>query len=66
MADSVLLQPQGGKDASKKKVSSIAKKKVNDSGSWPCKIAGCSKVFAREADLKRHQRTTKTHTAPGL
>ena len=27
---------------------------------------GCKKVFAREADLKRHQRTTKTHSVPGL
>ncbi|KAI0370078.1 hypothetical protein BV20DRAFT_967089 [Pilatotrama ljubarskyi] len=27
---------------------------------------GCKKVFAREADLKRHQRTTKTHSIPGF
>ncbi|RDX50521.1 hypothetical protein OH76DRAFT_1402582 [Lentinus brumalis] len=27
---------------------------------------GCKKVFAREADLKRHQRTTKTHSVPGF
>ncbi|KAH9923186.1 uncharacterized protein BXZ73DRAFT_51124, partial [Epithele typhae] len=35
-------------------------------GSWPCKMDGCKKVFAREADLKRHQRTTKTHSIPSL
>lgn len=33
---------------------------------WPCKINGCNKQFAREADLKRHQRTTKSHSMPGL
>ncbi|EEB91543.1 hypothetical protein MPER_10077 [Moniliophthora perniciosa FA553] len=36
------------------------------SGIWPCKINGCNKQFAREADLKRHQRTTKLHSMPGL
>ncbi|KIK98948.1 hypothetical protein PAXRUDRAFT_133102, partial [Paxillus rubicundulus Ve08.2h10] len=36
------------------------------SGVWPCKINGCNKQFAREADLKRHQRTTKLHSIPGL
>ena len=41
-------------------------KKKAETGSWPCKISGCSKVFAREADLKRHQRTTKLHSMPGL
>lgn len=30
-----------------------------------CKINGCKKRFAREADLKRHQRTTKTHSMAG-
>ncbi|KAI0249513.1 hypothetical protein BJV78DRAFT_1129535, partial [Lactifluus subvellereus] len=35
-------------------------------GIWPCKINGCNKEFAREADLKRHQRTTKLHSQPGL
>lgn len=33
---------------------------------WPCKINGCGKTFVREADLKRHQRTTKTHSMPSL
>lgn len=37
-----------------------------DATSWPCKMNGCSKVFAREADLKRHQRTTRSHSVPSL
>jgi len=40
------------------------RKKVHTVGIWPCKINGCSKEFAREADLKRHQRTTKLHSMP--
>jgi len=40
------------------------KKKSTFSGIWPCKINGCNKQFAREADLKRHQRTTKLHSMP--
>lgn len=40
--------------------------KVTSTGVWPCKINGCNKEFAREADLKRHQRTTKTHSMPSL
>lgn len=35
-------------------------------GVWPCKINGCNKQFAREADLKRHQRTTKLHSMPSF
>jgi len=31
-----------------------------------CKINSCNKQFAREADLKRHQRTTKSHSLPGF
>jgi len=41
-------------------------KKPSDSTIWPCKINGCNKQFAREADLKRHQRTTKLHSVPGF
>jgi hypothetical protein len=33
---------------------------------WPCQIDGCTKTFVREADLKRHQKTTKTHSNPSL
>ncbi|KAL1749230.1 hypothetical protein HDZ31DRAFT_27946 [Schizophyllum fasciatum] len=29
---------------------------------WPCKLDGCKKQFQREADLRRHQRTSKTHS----
>lgn len=58
------LQPEEKKESPKKKTSS--KKKSAEPGSWPCKINGCNKVFAREADLKRHQRTTKLHSMPGL
>lgn len=56
---------QSGEQAepSKKKV---PRKKQLNTGVWPCKINGCNKQFAREADLKRHQRTTKLHSMPGL
>ncbi|TCD64748.1 hypothetical protein EIP91_003670 [Steccherinum ochraceum] len=56
--------PEPAKDESQKKV--VLKKKSAEPGSWPCKINGCNKVFAREADLKRHQRTTKSHSMPGF
>ncbi|KAF8844209.1 hypothetical protein BDN67DRAFT_810643 [Paxillus ammoniavirescens] len=60
---------QTKKEAHKKKTPQEdrqPKKKVADSGIWPCKINGCNKQFAREADLKRHQRTTKLHSIPGF
>ncbi|TDL26402.1 hypothetical protein BD410DRAFT_895115 [Rickenella mellea] len=60
--DVKFLQNDEKKD--KKKTSS--KKKSQETGVWPCKINGCNKEFAREADLKRHQRTTKLHSTPGL
>lgn len=63
VADHAHIQPDEKKETHKKKTP--VKKKV-ETGSWPCKMNGCNKVFAREADLKRHQRTTKTHSMPGL
>ncbi|KAH7106784.1 hypothetical protein BKA62DRAFT_685089 [Auriculariales sp. MPI-PUGE-AT-0066] len=30
---------------------------------WHCDIKGCSKFFMREADLRRHQRTSKQHNS---
>lgn len=42
------------------------RKKASGNGLWPCTIDGCNKQFAREADLKRHQRTTKLHSMPSL
>ncbi|KAI9454912.1 hypothetical protein BJY52DRAFT_1282696 [Lactarius psammicola] len=55
--------PEEKKDSQKKKSSSSKKA---ETGIWPCKINGCNKEFAREADLKRHQRTTKLHSQPGF
>ncbi|KAG2153588.1 uncharacterized protein EDB93DRAFT_1135619 [Suillus bovinus] len=52
------------KESQKRKTTQ--KKKVTETGIWPCKIDGCNKQFAREADLKRHQRTTKLHSVPGF
>jgi uncharacterized Zn-finger protein len=51
--------------ASEKKRVVSKQKKNSETGIWPCKINGCNKEFAREADLKRHQRTTKLHSQPG-
>ncbi|KAG1747644.1 TPR-like protein [Suillus lakei] len=56
--------PEEKKETQKRKTTQ--KKKVTETGVWPCKIDGCNKQFAREADLKRHQRTTKLHSVPGL
>ncbi|KAG9313861.1 hypothetical protein JVU11DRAFT_4628 [Chiua virens] len=57
------------KDTHKKKTQHHDKpstKKPSDSTVWPCRINDCNKQFAREADLKRHQRTTKLHSVPGF
>ncbi|KAF5377122.1 hypothetical protein D9757_008800 [Collybiopsis confluens] len=50
------------------KKNAAAKKKDNSSsGIWPCTLGnGCTKQFAREADLKRHQRTSKLHVMAGF
>ncbi|KAF8131529.1 hypothetical protein EV363DRAFT_1330301 [Boletus edulis] len=62
--------PDQKKDTSKKKKThpqdKPSPKKPSDSTVWPCSINGCNKQFAREADLKRHQRTTKLHSMPGF
>ncbi|KAF8634883.1 hypothetical protein AX15_000637 [Amanita polypyramis BW_CC] len=50
----------------KRKSTARAKKTAPITGVWPCKINGCNKEFAREADLKRHQRTTKLHSLPNF
>ncbi|PFH49821.1 hypothetical protein AMATHDRAFT_86214, partial [Amanita thiersii Skay4041] len=50
----------------RKSSASKAKKSLPATGVWPCKINGCNKEFAREADLKRHQRTTKLHSSPAF
>ncbi|KAF9022589.1 hypothetical protein BDZ89DRAFT_199359 [Hymenopellis radicata] len=57
-------QSKERKDATSK-LTSLSKKKAPGAAVWPCKISGCNKQFAREADLKRHQRTTKLHSMPG-
>ncbi|KAI6154109.1 hypothetical protein BKA82DRAFT_4097742 [Pisolithus tinctorius] len=44
----------------------LKKKPTVESAVWACKISGCGKTFAREADLKRHQRTTKLHSPPSF
>ena len=43
-----------------------AAKNVKKNGIFPCGINGCTKQFAREADLKRHQKTAKLHALGGL
>jgi hypothetical protein len=54
------------KKETRKKKTPAKSKKSSEAGVWPCKINGCNKQFAREADLKRHQRTTKSHSMPGF
>ncbi|KAF9058348.1 hypothetical protein BDP27DRAFT_1432999 [Rhodocollybia butyracea] len=52
------------KETTTAKRKSAAKKSIS-TAVWPCQIDGCTKQFAREADLKRHQRTTKLHSMAG-
>ncbi|KAF9260868.1 hypothetical protein L218DRAFT_1002371 [Marasmius fiardii PR-910] len=56
------------KESTKKKASAAKnmKKLQSTMGIWPCRMNGCTKQFAREADLKRHQRTTKLHSMPSF
>ncbi|KAG7099996.1 hypothetical protein E1B28_001785 [Marasmius oreades] len=56
------------KETTRKKASAAKnmKKPLPTIGIWPCKMNGCTKQFAREADLKRHQRTTKLHSMPSF
>ncbi|KAF4573508.1 C2H2-type domain-containing protein [Pleurotus pulmonarius] len=53
------------KEATQRRVAT-KNKTPSTSGTWPCTMNGCNKHFAREADLKRHQRTTKSHSNPGF
>ncbi|KAG6841572.1 hypothetical protein C0991_009607 [Blastosporella zonata] len=57
-------EPSDDKKETTAKKRSAPRKKTVVTGVWPCKINGCNKQFAREADLKRHQRTTKLHSMP--
>ncbi|KAJ3754652.1 hypothetical protein EV360DRAFT_51200, partial [Lentinula raphanica] len=54
------------KETSTTRKKAAAKAKNVQNGVWPCDMNGCNKQFAREADLKRHQRTTKLHSVGGL
>ncbi|KAF8167288.1 hypothetical protein B0H34DRAFT_792030 [Crassisporium funariophilum] len=59
------LQSEAKKETTVKKKVAVQRRPMI-SGVWPCKINGCNKQFAREADLKRHQRTTKLHSMPSF
>ncbi|KAE9386454.1 hypothetical protein BT96DRAFT_1026222 [Gymnopus androsaceus JB14] len=51
------------KETTSAKKKAAAKKR---NGIYPCGINGCTKQFAREADLKRHQKTAKQHAMVGF
>lgn len=51
--------PDGKSDKQK-----APKKAPSNAIAWVCEIEGCDKKFAREADLRRHQRTAKVHVVP--
>lgn len=40
-------------------------KSEQNEGAWVCKLDGCNNTYAREADLKRHQRTSRAHPQSG-
>jgi len=61
-----IKQSDEEKKETRKRKTPAKSKKSSEAGVWPCKINGCNKQFAREADLKRHQRTTKSHSMPGF
>ncbi|KAJ8501647.1 hypothetical protein ONZ45_g12061 [Pleurotus djamor] len=52
------------KETTQRKMASRSRNQVSGAVQWPCTMEGCGKHFAREADLKRHQRTTKSHSNP--
>ncbi|KAJ4470900.1 hypothetical protein J3R30DRAFT_1134797 [Lentinula aciculospora] len=60
----------GGQSSGRKETTTTKKAaataKNSGHGVWPCEMNGCDKQFAREADLKRHQRTTKLHSMAGF
>ena len=62
---SMSAQSEDQRDSTSSLKQRATRKKPVVSAIWPCKINGCNKHFAREADLKRHQRTTKLHSMPG-
>ncbi|KAJ3832982.1 hypothetical protein F5878DRAFT_429724 [Lentinula raphanica] len=59
-------ESSGKKETSTTRKKAAAKAKNAQNGVWPCDMNGCNKQFAREADLKRHQRTTKLHSVGGF
>lgn len=62
----ICSQSSARKETTTTKKKAAAKAKNQSNGVWPCEMNGCNKQFAREADLKRHQRTTKLHSIAGL
>ncbi|KAJ4489239.1 hypothetical protein C8R41DRAFT_392758 [Lentinula lateritia] len=62
----IYSQSSARKETTTTKKKAAAKAKNQSNGVWPCEMNGCNKQFAREADLKRHQRTTKLHSIAGF
>ncbi|KIK71552.1 hypothetical protein GYMLUDRAFT_340100 [Collybiopsis luxurians FD-317 M1] len=60
-------EPDSRRTTTAKKNAAAKKKDGSSNGIWPCTLGnGCNKQFAREADLKRHQRTSKLHAMAGF